>query len=81
MLTSLVYVQQGNGRNVMKIVNIDKERNFRKNVSYGNIKSHKKPGLCPRLRKCSFGTGVFLPPSILRVNIFMDIMFKKKTRS
>ena len=60
---------------LMKLVNIDKERKFWKNVSYDNIKSHKEPGIYPRLRKYSFGAAVFWPSSLFRVNIFMDIMF------
>ena len=59
MLTSLVYVQQGNVKKfkkLMKSANIDEESSylpndlwnfnetFRKNVSYDSIKSHKKQG-------------------------------------
>ena len=61
MPTSLLYLQQGNGKKskkLIKIVDIDKKsfyrpndlRNFNetfwKDVSYDNIKSHRKLGFC-----------------------------------
>ena len=53
---------------------------FRKNVSYDNIKSYKKPGLYPLVRKCSFGetTGVVKwnpPPAV-----FLGLICQKVPR-
>ena len=39
----------------MKIANIDRDEIFRKDVTYDNIKSHKKPGFQPLLRRYIYG--------------------------
>ena len=68
MLTSIVYLQEKEVKKMKKlrkIVNIAEEnlpnnlRNFieffKKNVSYDNIKNHKKQGPYPLYKKYSFG--------------------------
>ena len=78
MLTSLVYLPQGNlkkSKKLMKIVIAGVKKSsyfpnklssfnetFKKGVLYHNIKSHKKTGLYPYSRKYSFGKA-----SLLRV--------------
>ena len=78
MLTSLVYLQQGNlkkSKKLMKIVITGEKKSsyfpnelssfnetFKKGVPYDNIKSHKKTGLYPYSKKYSFGKA-----SLLRV--------------
>ena len=46
------------------------QRNAQENVTYDNLKSHKKPGLHPLSRKQNFGKkqtgGVKLTPSLFR---------------
>ena len=70
MLTSLVYLQQGNlkkSKKLMKIVITGEKKSsyfpkelsnfnetFKKGVPYDNIKGHKKTGLYPYSKKYSF---------------------------
>ena len=67
MLRSLVSLWQGNVEKfekLMKIININREilnglrkfnEIFRKDLTYDNTKSHKKPGLHPLFRRYIFG--------------------------
>ena len=58
---------------------INSNDTFRKNVTYGNIKSHQKSGSHPLSRKHNFGKTtrggwVTLTPNIFRVNIISRLI-------